>query len=98
MIFEKQFLFFRSLRVLYQQEDLEVLLSKDYDYMTIISYEPLPLEVRGFTCTHKQVANIHLDAEPEVILKGFKRTTQQEIAKTYSIPDFKVVMEDENFE
>lgn len=88
MIQEKNRLLYRSLRVLHQDENLKELLDKNkYDYITVISYVDLGLEKEGYSLKRKKLANIHLDGSIEEILGKFARRTQQEIARTYKIPD-----------
>jgi len=97
MIFQKKILFFRSLRVLYQNEDLEKIADKNkYDYITVISYRDLGLEKQGFSLAHKKIANIHLSGDMESILNGFARRTRQEIQKTYTIPELEFKIDDQN--
>ena len=68
MIFRKNKFFFRSLRVLYQEENLEELLDKSkYDFITVIAYDDLGLEKKGFELKHKKLANIYLDGTIEEI-------------------------------
>ncbi len=98
MITKKQFLSFRSLRVLYQSEDLDLLLNNAYDYVTVIAYQDLGLEKKGFEVVKKKIANIYLDGSEEEILNRFTRTTRQEVAKTHEIPDLEFRIEDSNVE
>lgn len=93
MIYEKNKIFFRSLRILYQEENLENLLDKNkYDDITVISYEPLNLEKQGFGLMRKKLANILLDGTIDEISGRFARRTWQEITKTEKIPglEFKI--------
>ncbi|MDE2001735.1 MAG: hypothetical protein KGI60_04200 [Patescibacteria group bacterium] len=91
MIFTKHVLFFRSLRVLYQNEPLETLLdTRKYDYITVVSYADLGLEHRGFRVKKKTLANIRLNGTPEEIAGRFARRTQQEIKRTYAMPDLEI--------
>ncbi|MDO8493077.1 MAG: hypothetical protein Q7S19_00830 [bacterium] len=84
-----------SLRVLYQDEDLGVLLDKKkYDLMTVISYSDLGLESSGFKCKHKKLANIYLNGTTEEILDRFARTTRQEVSQTYNISELEFKIND----
>jgi len=95
MIFRKNKFFFRSLRVLYQEENLEELLDKSkYDFITVIAYDDLGLEKKGFELKHKKLANIYLDGTIEEICNRFARATWQEIAKTYKIPELEFKIAD----
>ncbi|HEY4493134.1 MAG TPA: hypothetical protein VJB98_00745 [Candidatus Paceibacterota bacterium] len=70
---------FKSVRVLYQGEALKF---SKWDYVTVISYSPLPLEKEGFSLTTKNIANIYLDGTDEEILGRFSRNTRNEILRT----------------
>ena len=88
MIYKRFGLFFNSLRVLHQGENLKELLNKNkYDSMTVISYDKLNLEKEGFGLMQKKLANINLGDTIEEILGKFARRTKQEIEKTYKIPE-----------
>src|SRR3989338_5173999 len=88
MIYQRTGVFFNSLRVLYQGESLKELLDKNkYDSITVISYDDIGLEKEGFGLMRKKLANIHLDGSIEEIFGRFARRTQQEISKTYKIPE-----------
>ena len=87
MIYEKNNIFYRKLRVLHQEENLKELLDKNkYDDMTVISYVPLELEKEGFGLMRKKLANIRLDGTLDEISGKFARRTWQEITKTEKIP------------
>lgn len=99
MIYQKSGLFLNSLRVLYQGENLKKLLDKKkYDYITVISYGDLGLEKEGFSLKRKRLANIHLNGSTEEILGKFARRTQQEIARTYKIPELEFRIADTDME
>lgn len=98
MIQEKNKLLFRSLRVLYQNENLKELLNKNkYDFITVISYNKLGLEKEGYSLKHKKIANIALNGTTGEILERFSRRTKQEIMATYKINKFEVRIPDLNF-
>lgn len=98
MIQEKNKLIFRSLRVLYQNEDLAALLDKNkYDHITIISYADLGLEKKGYSLKHKKLANISLNNSIENVLDKFARRTKQEVLSTYKIPGLEFKIADKNF-
>lgn len=97
MIFLKNLLFLKSIRVLYQGESLgEITDKKRYDYITVISYTDLALEKEGFSVKHKKVANIYLTKTAEEILMGFSRSTRREIHKTQEIPELEFKFDDTN--
>ena len=96
MIIEKKFLFFRSIRILYEDEDVSLLLKKErYDYAAVVSYEPVVLPV-GFRLKRKKVANIRLKGSMEEIFGRFSVSTRNEIHKTRKIDglEFKVADDD----
>lgn len=97
MIQEKNKLIFRSLRVLYQNEDLGALLDKNkYDYITVISYADLGLEKEGYSLKHKKLANISLNDKIENVLDKFARRTRQEVLSTYKIAGLEFKINDQN--
>ena len=94
---QKNKLLFRSLRVLYQDEDLRELLDKDkYDHITVISYGDLGLEKEGYTLKHKKLANIALNGTIDTILEKFARRTKQEVLSTYKIPELEFKIADQD--
>ena len=97
MIQEKNKLLYRSLRVLYQNENLRELLDENkYDYITVISYGDLGLEKEGYSLKHKKLANIALNGAIEEVLEKFARRTKQEVLSTYKIPglEFRIADQD----
>ncbi|MBU4348149.1 hypothetical protein KJ671_01415 [Patescibacteria group bacterium] len=97
MIQEKNKLLFRSLRVLYQNENLKELLDKNkYDYITVISYDDLGLEEEGYSLKYKKLANIALNSTIEEILERFTRRTKQEVLSTYKVGEFEFKVADPN--
>lgn len=97
MIIEKKFLFFRSVRILYEREDVASLLKKKRrDYVTVVSYRPLSLP--GFKVSVKKVANVRLNASPEKIFGRFSISTRNEINRTYKIKELKFGVPDTNLE
>lgn len=98
MIQEKQKLFFKTIRVLLQNERLpEVADTEKHSFITIISYKPLSLG-KEFDLKKKDIVNIYVNKDIKEILAGFKRTTRQEINKTYNIERLKIVADDKNFD
>lgn len=97
MIQKRNKLILRSLRVLYQNEDLVTLLDKNkYDYITVISYADLGLEKEGYSLKHKKLANIALNSTIDEVLEKFARRTRQEVLSTYKITDLEFRVNDQN--
>lgn len=88
----KKFGVFNSVRVLYQGEPL--IFGKN-DYVTVVSYEPLPLAKEGFGLKEKNLANIYLDGSDEEILARFSRNTRNEILRTEKILDLEFRVDDD---
>ena len=97
MIIEKKFLFFRSVRILYEGENISSLLDrKRYDYAVVVSYEPLRLPA-NFRLSKKKAANIRLNGSSEEIFGRFSVSTRNEIHKTRKIDELEFKIADENF-
>jgi hypothetical protein len=93
MIQEKRFLFLRSVRILYQGENL-ARLADNYDYATVISYQSLNLKDQGFTEKRKSIANIYLDRPIGEVFNGFSVSTRNEIHKTEKMPELTFIAND----
>ena len=89
MIFTKQRLGFRVIRILYQGENLSDVISRYRpDYCTVVAYEHVPLEPLGFRVTEKNIANIYLDGDIAAVFGRFTVSTRNEINRTLRDPDF----------
>ena len=93
----RKFLFFRTVRVILNDEFfLRLISQKNYSYVVAISHTKIDVPASVAVKT-KKTSCVDLQRSPEEILQSFHDTTRNEVRRTFSIPDFSFTCNDERF-
>lgn len=97
MVIEKNFIFFKAARIIFDDDILQrALAEKRYTYISGISYDGT-LRAEGLRIKAKKTPVIQLyGMNKETILTRFNETTRNEINRTFQMPELRFVVPDAN--